>query len=153
MVFNAPVEFPVLLVGVLVLWNVVLSFVILRVWQHYNQLTTGVRKENLTQVLEQILSQMQSARQSLSELRSDTDKLREQSHKFIQKVKLLRYNPFKEVGGDQSFILALLDEDKSGIVISSLHSRESTRWFAKKVVKGKGQKHKLSEEEQKVIDG
>lgn len=141
-----------LLVGVLVIWNVVLSFVIWRIWQHYDRLTTGVESVSLTQVLEKILSQMQSTSQSLSELRSDTDKLREQSRSFIQEVKLLRYNPFKEVGGDQSFILALLDEDKSGIVISSLHSRESTRWFAKKVAKGKGQKHKLSEEEQKVVN-
>lgn len=152
MVFNSSVEFLVLIGVVLIIWNGVLSFWIWRIWKHYNQLTPGTKKESLTQILEKILSEIQGTNQSLTELRSDMDKLRERSRCFIQTVKLMRYNPFKEVGGDQSFILALLDEDKSGIVISSLHARDSTRWFAKKVVKGKGQKHKLSEEEQKVVN-
>lgn len=152
MVFNAPAELTAVLKGGLVVWNIVLSVWMWRIWRHYNQLTRGAKGESLAQILQMILFEIQSINRSLSKLRTETDHLRERSHKFIQEIKLKRYNPFKEVGGDQSFILALLDEDKSGVVVSSLHSRDSTRWFAKKIIDGKGQKHKLSEEEQKVVN-
>ncbi|MCJ7827770.1 DUF4446 family protein, partial [Patescibacteria group bacterium] len=70
----------------------------------------------------------------------------------LQKVGTVRFNPFAETGGNQSFCLALLDLENSGIVISSLHSRESTRIYAKPVQKGKKQDFAFSEEEQRAID-
>jgi hypothetical protein len=55
--------------------------------------------------------------------------------------------------GDQSFIfLALLDGNKDGVVITSLHSRENTRFYVKSVKGGVGIDHPLSEEEQKTIN-
>lgn len=69
----------------------------------------------------------------------------------IQKIGLLRFNPFHDTGGDQSFILALLDSHDTGVVISSLHTRTGTRWYAKGVLSGRGQEHELSNEEQKAI--
>ena len=69
----------------------------------------------------------------------------------IQKIGLLRFNPFKDTGGDQSFVLALLDNNDTGIVISALYSRLGTRWYAKKVAEGKGLEHELSDEEKKAI--
>jgi len=63
----------------------------------------------------------------------------------------LRFNPFKETGGDQSFILALLDEDNNGVVLSGLYSRSGMRWYAKRIKKGLGTEHSLSEEEKEAI--
>ena len=45
----------------------------------------------------------------------------------IQKINLLRFNPFDDVGGDQSFVLTLLDKDNSGVLLTSLHHRSFTR--------------------------
>ena len=153
MLLNIPLQFPVVVIGILLLWNLLLSFVIWRIWRHYSTLTKGVNQKNLPTVLEHLLGKIKQLQQKIVELNSETKTLRQRSQKFIQKVKLMRYNPFKDVGGDQSFILALLDEEDSGIVISSLHSREHTRWFAKRVRHGKGVEHRLSEEEKKVIHG
>jgi len=69
----------------------------------------------------------------------------------IQKIGLVRFNPFKDTGGDQSFILSLLDAHNTGVVISGLYSRTGTRWYAKKVVVGKGSEHELSDEEVKAV--
>ena len=69
----------------------------------------------------------------------------------VQKVGFLRFNPFQDTGGDQSFLLILLDRENSGVVISSLYTREGVRIFAKQVEKGKS-KHKLSEEEKSVLE-
>jgi hypothetical protein len=68
----------------------------------------------------------------------------------LQKVGIVRFNPFQDSGGDQSFAIALLDQGGTGVVVSSLHGRAETRIFAKQVTNGRS-KHQLSEEEQQAI--
>jgi len=69
----------------------------------------------------------------------------------VQKVAVLRYNPYGDTGGDQSFSMALLNGENSGLVLTSLHSRSGTRVYAKPVVKGKAGNFQLSKEEEEVI--
>lgn len=66
--------------------------------------------------------------------------------KAFQRVGLVRYNPFEETGGNQSFALALLDAAGDGWVLSSLHARAGTRVYAK-AIKGGRSDAGLSEEE------
>jgi len=68
----------------------------------------------------------------------------------ITKVGVIRFNPFKDTGGDQSFVIALLDSNDSGLVISSLYAREGTRIYAKPIEKG-GSIYNLSDEEKEAI--
>lgn len=68
----------------------------------------------------------------------------------IQRVGVIRFNPFPDMGGDQSFAIALLDRIGNGIVISSLHSRADTRVFAKQIANGRS-RYPLSDEEQNAI--
>jgi uncharacterized protein DUF4446 len=68
----------------------------------------------------------------------------------LRKVGIVRFNPFQDSGGDQSFAIALLDESGTGIIISSLHGRAETRIFAKPVTDGRST-HSLSDEEQQAI--
>ena len=70
---------------------------------------------------------------------------------YIQQVELLRFNPYGDTGGDQSFVVALLDKNGTGVVITSLHSRSGTRVFAKDVVFGKSGKYEFSKEEKEVV--
>jgi len=72
------------------------------------------------------------------------------SQRSIQKVGVVRFNPFADTGGDQSFAIALLDAEGNGVVLSSLHGRADTRIFAKQVQAGRS-KHALSDEEQDAI--
>ncbi|MFA6250315.1 MAG: DUF4446 family protein [Candidatus Shapirobacteria bacterium] len=67
------------------------------------------------------------------------------------KIALSRFNPFNEVGGDQSFILCLLDNTNSGVIITSLHNRELTRVYAKAVKDGSSASQAFSQEEKKAI--
>ena len=63
----------------------------------------------------------------------------------------MRFNPFEDTGGDQSFALALLDRENNGIIISSLYGREGTRVYAKAVDHGTP-KHAISEEEREALE-
>jgi hypothetical protein len=70
----------------------------------------------------------------------------------IHKAELLRFNPFKEVGGNQSFALALLNGKNTGFVISSIHTREGTRVYAKPIENGSESKeYPLSDEEKRTV--
>ena len=69
----------------------------------------------------------------------------------IEKMKLIRFNPFDDVGGDQSFILTLLDHEDSGILLTSLHHRSFTRLYAKPIKQGEGDNITLSKEEKSAI--
>ena len=65
----------------------------------------------------------------------------------FQRVGLVRYNPFEETGGNQSFALALLDAEGDGWVLSSLHARSGTRVYAKADQGAAAADARLSDEE------
>jgi hypothetical protein len=68
----------------------------------------------------------------------------------IQRIGLVRFNPFQETGGDQSFAVALLDGRGDGVVLSSLHSRAMTRFYAKPIKAG-ASAVSLSDEESQAV--
>ena len=104
----------------------------------------------LDQVLERQLDRVETLTQRLDALNKLHHDLEELTHRTIQKVGVVRYNPFADSGGDQSFAIALLDSLGNGVVISSLHSRSETRVFAKPVQAGNS-RYPLSDEEQDAI--
>jgi hypothetical protein len=74
----------------------------------------------------------------------------DQGRRAVQHVGVVRFNPFEDTGGNQSFALALLDSKSDGIVISSLHSRQATRQYLKSVAGGKTETA-LSDEESEAL--
>jgi hypothetical protein len=70
---------------------------------------------------------------------SRLDGLDRRGRKALQRVGLVRYNPFEDTGSNQSFALVLLDEDGDGVVLSSLHSRQTTRVYVKPVSGGRSE--------------
>jgi len=87
----------------------------------------------------------------IEKLFHDTETLRHIATKSIHKVGVVRFNPFQDTGGDQSFVVALLDAEDNGFVISSLHLREGTRIYTKPVEQGASKTYKLTQEEQEAI--
>ena len=67
------------------------------------------------------------------------------------KIGITRFNPFDDVGGDQSFILSILDKNNSGVILTSLHNRDITRIYAKPIKNGAGDNITLSKEEKSAI--
>jgi hypothetical protein len=68
----------------------------------------------------------------------------------IQKIGVVRFNPFKEVGGNQSFAVAFMDKKKNGLVLSSLYTRDRVNIFAKPIFEGSSE-YTLTKEEQEAI--
>ncbi|MGH7245904.1 MAG: DUF4446 family protein [Candidatus Levyibacteriota bacterium] len=133
------------------LWLIMLSIFLWGMSSHYNDLTKGSNKRTLQALLEDLLKGQDFAKKDIEILQQRCDTIEKEGQFHIQKIGLLRFNPFKDTGGDQSFILALVDGKDTGVVISGLYSRAGTRWYAKKIKDGKGVEHELSDEEKQAI--
>ena len=137
--------------GFLTLWLGILSFL---VWQERGFLKSLFPKSGERDIrakFEEVLQAIDSFEKELSKTELDLSDLRKEGLLHISRFWLLRYNPYEDSGGDQSFTVALLDEGGSGIVLTSLHARSGTRVFGKPVDKGKSSKYRLSSEEEEVI--
>lgn len=104
----------------------------------------------IDEILDRQLKRIDSLTERIDALNKLHHELENLSQRTIQKVAVIRYNPFSDTGGDQSFAIALLDSLGNGVVLSSLHSRTDTRVFAKAVQNGRS-KYQLSDEEQDAI--
>ena len=131
----------------LALWLVILTILYLRLLFHYNRFTADTPKKDLLDTLNQLLKTVLKNQKDIDLVnrRLDLKIAKDQAH--FTKFALKRFNPFTNTGGDQSFVLCLLDETSSGFVISSLHSRENTRLYAKRIEKGQSPDQALSDEE------
>ena len=146
-----PINFATVGVIVLSVWLLVLTVFFWRMLGHYNKLTRGISEKSLKSVLENLLKDVGAAKKDIENLKVYCDRIEKEGQFHIQKVGLVRFNPFKNTGGDQSFILSLVDGNDTGVIISGLYSRSGTRWYAKKVQNGKGTEHELSDEESKAL--
>lgn len=146
-----PTNFLFLSFFIIFVWLLAISFFFWRILKHYNTLTKGVTSKSLKTVLEDLVRDAELNKKDIEFLKQNSLKLEREGLLHIQKVGLIRFNPFKDTGGDQSFILSLTDSNDSGVIMSGLYSRSGTRWYAKKVKDGKGTDHELSEEEKKVL--
>jgi hypothetical protein len=147
----------VAVVGLLVALSAVALVGLLMTWRRAADLdrrlaglTRGDDGRSLQGVLESHLGQVESLAAGLDRLTARTAALESTGRKAFQRIGLVRFNPFEDTGGNQSFALALLDADDDGIVLSSLHARGGTRIYAKAVVAGRPEAA-LSDEETQAL--
>ena len=128
-----------------------LSLSFQRLQKRYSVFTDGMTSKTLDAVLNKVIREGDSSQRVIEKLMARCDTIEKNERLHIQKIGLLRFNPFKDTGGDQSFIMTLMDDHNTGVVITALYARSGTRWYAKRVVNGVGVEHELSEEEKKAI--
>jgi hypothetical protein len=144
---------------VLVLTVAILALVGAMIWlalrlrkaeAQYRALAEGTNGGNLESMLTDHMTQVRNATGRVAELDEFVRRLERASHSHLQRVGFLRFNPFRDAGGDQSFAVAVTDQDGNGVAISSLHSRDVTRVYGKPLA-GWESPYPLTEEEQQAI--
>ena len=98
-----------------------------------------------------LLSDFKKLKKEFGEISKELEELKTQSKFSIQKMGIVRFNPFKEIGGNQSFSVALLDANNDGVVITSFYGKDGNRIFGKPINNGRS-KFSLASEEKKAID-
>lgn len=106
--------------------------------------------DNFPENVEDLLKEFKKIKEENQRIKKELEEIKERQKFFIQNIKMARFNPFSEEGGNQSFTLSLLDENKSGVVITSLYTKEGNRIYGKPIIEGKSE-YPLSKEEEKII--
>lgn len=117
----------------------------------YESFMMGKDAESLEDTLVKRIQQVEELLEYESENRENIQKI-SQSLKFtFQKVGMVKYDAFHEMGGKLSFSLALLDEKNDGFIINAMHSREGCYTYIKEIVNGNSI-IVLAEEEKEALD-
>jgi len=132
------------------IWLLVISIICFWVLKYFRQLSYDVNKGNLISILERVLEKEKKNSKNIEEIVKRIIRFEEEGKLHVQKVGLIRFNPFKELGGEHSFALALLDGNDEGVLVTGLHTRERTRIYIKSIKKGKSD-IELSAEEKKAV--
>ncbi len=140
----------VALIGALV-WVFGLQRRVNRNFSQLERLVRGQRGDEGLEILLERLHRLDNAANDLEVLQAAMRELELRQNHSYQSVGLVRFNPFTDMGGDQSFALAIVDSFGDGFVMSSLHGRTATRMYAKTVKRGIATQT-ISTEEQAAIE-
>lgn len=135
-----------------ILIGVIVGFLdVLRLKKRLKIFFNGSQVEDLERFISKELIKVRNLEKAIKNLTEEYKKTQTISLKSIHRVGVIRFNPFQDTGGDQSFSIALLDAKNDGVILTSLYAREGARFYAKPIEGGKS-KYDLSEEEKIALD-
>ena len=149
MVFNDGLIIGVLIL--LILGFCALTYIVIKLQTHYNRLTHGVSSSTLTQVMNELLGEFGKLKSRTSQVEKSTERIETAGLGHVQRIGVVRFNPFSDTGGAQSFTMAILDGKNDGVVMTSLYARSGNRWYVKQIIAGKGKDIELCKEELSAI--
>jgi hypothetical protein len=132
------------------IWTLILSVFVLIIFSFFRRFSKGVKEIDVRKTLDKILAAETKNEKEIQEIKKEIQNIKYLDLEHIQKMSLVRFNPFKETGGDHSFSFVLLDGKENGVIITTLHTRERTRVYAKAINNGKSE-IELSAEEKKAL--
>ncbi|MEK7577357.1 MAG: DUF4446 family protein [Patescibacteria group bacterium] len=150
MVFNGNLLMTAMFIGI-VAWISVLTYVLIRMVRHYNRLTGEGQKRGLKEVLDAITGAIDVLQKRTSESEKAIRAVELDGTKHVQRIGIVRFNPFADTGGTQSSSIAILDARKNGIVMTTLYGRAGNRSYIKEIIAGTCKELDLSKEEKEAI--
>jgi len=135
----------------LIAWLVLLHIRLARLVKQYMRLMAGVQSGNLEEVITRHVDEIRDSVKRVKELDAKTRQVERTLGHAMQWSGVVRFNPFQNTGGNQSFAWALIDGHGSGIVLSGLHAREGTRIYAKPLSQWESV-YPLTDEEKQAIE-
>lgn len=131
--------------------SIILFSSVKKLEKKYKKMMRGVNNKNLEKALNDNLDNIEKAlnksEEAISECKNISDKLKG----CVNKVAIMRYKAFEDVGSDLSFSIAILDSYNDGVIITGIYSRHDSTTYAKPIDKGIS-RYDLSEEELHVLN-
>lgn len=131
--------------------SIILFSSVKKLEKKYRKMMRGVNNKNLEKALNDNLDNIEKAlnksEEAISECKNISDKLKG----CVNKVAIMRYKAFEDVGSDLSFSIAILDSYNDGVIITGIYSRHDSTTYAKPIDKGIS-RYELSEEELHVLN-
>ena len=154
---NFGISDPGILIIILVVITVILLVLLIFLLVRYNQLNVsyqmfmkGKKAESLEEEIGALFNDISSLKTSTEKNRKDIKKIIENLSECYQRVGIVKYDAFKEMGGKLSFSVALLNDNETGFIINSIHSSEGCYVYTKEIVNGECA-ISLGDEEKKAL--
>lgn len=122
-----------------------------RVKKRYDKFMSGKNAASLEEDMHGVFQDMKALKMNVEKNRKDIRVLYKNMEKAFQKVGLVRYDAFNQMGGQLSFSLALLDENNNGFILDSVHGRDGCYSYTKEIKNGTSASP-LGQEEQQALD-
>ncbi len=149
--YAAEITFALVIVAaVLLLWVLILQIRLGSLNRRYRAAMRGAEGTDMESLLTALNRTIMEHQQRLKTLEQRSDSTEKTVAAHAGNVGIVRFNPFNDTGGDQSFSIAWVDTHANGVVLSSLHNRTGTRVYAKRINQGDST-HNLTEEERQAI--
>ena len=142
-----------LLVSILLLFIIVILLMRTtnKLEKKYRRLMRGVNHKNLEELIVSKIDEVEKALAKADEAINQCKVIKEEIKGCVNKVAIMRYKAFADVGSDLSFSIAILDSYNDGVIITGIYSRHDSITYAKPVDKGIS-RYELSEEESYVLN-
>jgi hypothetical protein len=140
-----------LLIVAALVWCLSLARRLTRIDSEISHLLGAAENPSSAQMLAECLASVRQMSGAIASLRSHQRQVESEFPGVIRHVGLVRFSPFHDTGGDQSFALALLDGRGDGVVVTALHSRTDSRLYAKPV-ESRASSYTLTPEEREAIE-
>ncbi|MBI3619902.1 DUF4446 family protein [Candidatus Roizmanbacteria bacterium] len=132
-------------------WLLFITWIVWSMRNHYFNLVARTKKERIDEMLDAILLSEKKSEHEISLLKKEITEMSHESLSHLNKIGLVRFNPFGKRGGEQSFVISLVNSHKDGLVINYIYTPDGLRAYPKRVKAGDGQDNPLTEEEKKAI--
>ena len=136
---------------VLIVLLVILSDKYKRLQKSYTTFMKGKNGKNLERSIFKKFSELEAISELVKENEEKIQDIYKKMESHYQKVGIVKYDAFHEMGGNLSFALTMLDENDNGWIFNAMHSREGCYTYIKEIVKGESY-IELSEEEQQCLE-
>ena len=117
----------------------------------FDRFMRGKDAESLEDTILSCIEKNEQIDQMNQLLREDIIGLRKNQRITYQKMGMVKYNAFREMSGDLSYALALLDQEENGFIINSVYAKEGGYSYIKEIIKGESS-ILLSEEEKAALE-
>ena len=122
-----------------------------KVNKKYKKMMRGSKGRSIEELINNNLDRIDEAVENAQKSLEATNSFEESLKGCVNKVTIMRYKAFEDVGSDLSFSIAMLDSHNDGIVLTSIYSRQDSITYAKPIDKGIS-RYELSEEELHVLN-
>ena len=136
---------------VLIVLLVILNDKYKRLQKSYTTFMKGKNGKNLERSIFKKFSELEAISELVKENEEKIQDIYKKMESHYQKVGIVKYDAFHEMGGNLSFALTMLDENDNGWIFNAMHSREGCYTYIKEIVKGESY-IELSEEEQQCLE-
>ena len=152
--FGIQIEIVLIIMIVIILGLIVALVLVIRRLEYVNRkyyvIMSGKKGKDLEKVILTRFKEMDKVKANARRVTSEHKKFKGQLDSCIDKIGLVKYDAFDNLAGKLSFSLALLNQDNSGVVLNTMHSRDGCYTYAKEIIKGESY-ISLSEEEKEAI--